>query len=265
MSAPRLRLALLWHMHQPYYVDPASGESILPWVRLHALKDYWGMVAAVRGVPAMRATFNLVPALVEQVEAYAQERTWDRHLVVGLTDAAAVSPGDAEWFAREAFHAHAPTMIQPYARYGELASLQQRGVALPLNDLRDLQVWQKLAWIDPEVRADDPRVVRLVGKGRGFDEHDKQILRAVELEILRRVVPAYREAAASGQIELSTSPYFHPILPLLCDSAAHHAAHPNAPLPDPPFRHPEDAALQLSRAMAAHRGWFGETPRGLWP
>ena len=88
MTEPPVRLALLWHMHQPYYLDPVTGESVLPWVRLHALKDYWGMVGAVRAsVPAMRATFNLVPSLVEQVEAYAHERTWDRHLVLGLTDA----------------------------------------------------------------------------------------------------------------------------------------------------------------------------------
>ena len=122
MTAPRVRLALLWHMHQPYYLDPATGESILPWVRLHALKDYWGMVSAVRAVPGMRVTFNLVPSLVEQVEAYALERTWDRHLVVGLAEAASVPAADAEWFVREGFHAHAPTMIQPYPRYAELAA-----------------------------------------------------------------------------------------------------------------------------------------------
>jgi alpha-amylase/alpha-mannosidase (GH57 family) len=252
-------------MHQPYYLDPATGESILPWVRLHALKDYLGMVSTVRAVPGMRVTFNLVPALVEQVEAYALERTWDRHLVVGLTEAASVPAAEAEWFVREAFHAHAPTMIQPYPRYAELAAMRARGAAFAAGDLRDLQVWQKLAWVDPDILVRDERVSRLVGKGRDFDEHDKATLRAVELEILRQVIPAYREAAESGAVELSTSPYFHPILPLLCDSAAHHAAHPTAPLPDPPFRHPEDAALQLTRAIAAHRRWFGHDPAGVWP
>jgi len=265
MTVSRIRLALLWHMHQPYYLDPGTGESILPWVRLHALKDYWGMVTAVGAVPGMRATFNLVPSLVEQVEAYAAERTWDRHLVVGLTDAAAVSDADAAWFVREAFHAHAPTMIQPYPRYAELAARRARGAEFGVGDLRDLQVWQKLTWIDPAMLAADPRARRLVGKGRDFDEADKAELRALELELLRRVVPAYREAARHGAVELSTSPYFHPILPLLCDSAAHHAAHPTAPLPDPPFRRPEDAALQLQRALAAHRRWFGESPAGVWP
>ncbi len=252
-------------MHQPYYLDPATGESILPWVRLHALKDYWGMVAAVRAVPGMHVTFNLVPSLLEQVEAYALERTWDRHLVVGLAEAASVPSAEAEWFVREGFHAHAPTMIQPYPRYAELAAMRARGAPFAAGDLRDLQVWQKLAWVDPDVLVQDERASRLVGKGRDFDEHDKATLRAVELEILGQVIPAYRAAAESGAVELSTSPYFHPILPLLCDSAAHHAAHPTAPLPDPPFRHPEDAALQLTRAIAAHRRWFGRDPAGVWP
>jgi alpha-amylase/alpha-mannosidase (GH57 family) len=265
MTPPRVRLALLWHMHQPYYVDPTTGESILPWVRLHALKDYWGMIATVRAVPGMRVTVNLVPSLVEQIEAYARERTWDRHLVLGLADAATLAAADAEWLVREGFHAHAPTMVLPYPRYAELAALRLRQRPFTTADLRDLQVWQKLAWIDPDVLATDARATRLVGKGRDFDELDKAALRTLELELLQRVIPACREAAASGQVELSTSPYFHPILPLLCDSAAHHAAHPTAPLPDPPFRHPEDAALQLARAVEAHRRWFGDAPDGVWP
>ena len=223
------------------------------------------MVAAVRAVPGMRATFNLVPSLVEQVEAYADERTWDRHLVLGLADAETVPAADAAWFVREAFHAHAPTMIAPYPRYAELAMQALREAPFTAADLRDLQVWQKLAWIDPEVLAADPRARRLAGKGRDFDEADKRALRALELELLRQVVPAYREAAAGGDVELSTSPYFHPILPLLCDSAAHHAAHPGATLPQPPFRHPEDAALQLQRAATAHAHWFGVPPTGVWP
>ena len=223
------------------------------------------MVAAVRAVPGMRATFNLVPSLVEQVEAYAAERTWDRHLVLGLAEAETVPAADAAWFVREAFHAHAPTMIAPYPRYAELAAQALHEAPFTAADLRDLQVWQKLVWIDPEVLAADPRARRLAGKGRGFDEADKRALRALELELLRQVVPAYREAAAGGDVELSTSPYFHPILPLLCDSAAHHAAHPGATLPQPPFRHPEDAALQLQRAAAAHERWFGVPPTGVWP
>jgi alpha-amylase/alpha-mannosidase (GH57 family) len=252
-------------MHQPYYLDPETGESVLPWVRLHALKDYWGMVALVDECPGMRATFNMVPSLVEQVEAYAQERTWDRQLVLGLREADALDRAEAEWFIREGFHAHPPTMVDPYPRYAELWRLQAGERPFDLAALRDLQIWQKLAWVDPDIAAIDPRVQRLLAKGRHFDEHDKHTLRAVELEVLRRIVPAYTAAAARGQLELSTSPYFHPILPLLCASAAHHDAHPGAPLPEPPFIWPADADAQLARAIDAHTRWFGQPPRGVWP
>ncbi len=156
-------------------------------------------------------------------------------------------------------------MVDPYPRYAELWRQQAGGQAFDVAALRDLQVWQKLAWVDPDIAATDRRVQRLVAKGRGFDEHDKGVLRAVELEVLRRIVPAYRAAAERGQVELSVSPYFHPILPLLCDSAAHHDAHPGAPLPEPSFAWPADAEAQLARAIDAHTAWFGQPPRGVWP
>ena len=265
MTPSTVRLALLWHMHQPYYLDPDTGESVLPWVRLHALKDYWGMAALFAECPGMQATVNLVPSLVEQVEAYARERTWDRHLVLGLKEASALDAAEAAWFVQEAFHAHAPTMIEPYPRYAALARMRAGGQSFDTAALRDLQVWQKLAWVDPELLRVDARVRRLLDKGHGFDEHDKQALRAVELEVLRQVVPAYRAAAERGQLELSTSPYFHPILPLLCDSTAHREAHPGAAVLDPPFCWPADADLQLARAIEAHQGWFGTRPLGVWP
>ncbi len=265
MTEPKVRLALMWHMHQPYYLDPETGESVLPWVRLHALKDYWGMAALFDDCPGMHATVNLVPSLVEQVEAYARERTWDRHLVLGLKEAATLDAAEAAWFVQEGFHAHAPTMIDPYPRYAALWRLRAAGQVFDVSALRDLQVWQKLAWVDPDFLATDSRVRRLVAKGHGFDEADKRALRAVELDVLGRVVPAYRAAAERGQLELSTSPYFHPILPLLCDSAAHLEAHPGAALPDPAFRWPADADLQLARAVEAHQRWFGARPAGVWP
>ncbi|MEZ5290112.1 MAG: glycoside hydrolase family 57 protein [Vicinamibacterales bacterium] len=265
MPPPAVRLALLWHMHQPYYLDPPTGESVLPWVRLHAIKDYGGMVAMLEAYPGVRVTFNLVPALVEQVEAYAAERTWDRQLVLGLRPATELDRADTEWFVREGFHAHPPTMIEPYPRYAELWRRQASGVPFDAAALTDLQVWQKLAWVDPDVARADPRIVGLRAKGRDYDDADKAALREVELALLRRVVPLYRSAADRGQVELSCSPYFHPILPLLCDSAAHHDAHPGAPLPHPAFRWPEDADDQLVRAAQAHAGWFGRPPAGVWP
>jgi alpha-amylase/alpha-mannosidase (GH57 family) len=259
------RLAILWHMHQPYYEDLATGEHILPWVRLHAIKDYWGMVAMLGEFPGVRVTFNLVPSLVKQVQAYAEDRAKDRHLELGLKPAADLTTDEARWMVANGFHAPYDRMIGPYPRYAELHAYRVSRRAFEEADLRDLQVWHKLAWMDPDLLSRDPRLVDLVKQDRGFSEEHKRLLRQVELDVLARVVPAYREASARGQIELATSPFYHPILPLLCDSDAHQVAHPRSGKPRKRFTRPGDARLQIDRAIAFHEATFGSPPAGMWP
>ncbi len=260
-----VKLALLWHMHQPYYEDLATGEHILPWVRLHAIKDYWGMVALLREYPRIRVTFNLVPSLIAQVEAFASDRARDRHLLIGLKAAAELTPEEARWMVANGFHAPYDQMIRPYPRYAELHAFRMQRRVFGEADLRDLQVWHKLAWMDPDLLVHDPRLVALVKKDQSYTESDKSVLREVELEVLRRVVPEYRAAGERGQVELATSPYYHPILPLLCDSQAHLHAHPHAARPQVRFVRPDDARLQIDRAIAFHESRFGTPPRGMWP
>jgi alpha-amylase/alpha-mannosidase (GH57 family) len=270
------QVALLWHHHQPFYEDLVTHEHILPWVRLHALKDYYGMVALLREFPTVRMTFNLVPSLLVQLEAFAENRARDRHLELGLKPAAELSESDIAFIVEHFFHAQRDHMIDAYPRYAEL--LARRGLSLvtpaerraaaarfSVDDLRDLQVWHKLAWVDPLYLDADRRVRRLVVKGRQFSEDDKSVLREVELEILNAVIPEYRDAAARGQVELSTSPFYHPILPLLCDTDIYLRTHPQSRMPRHRFRRPEDAAEQLGRAVACHERLFGHRPVGLWP
>ena len=266
------RVALLWHMHQPFYQDLATGEHILPWVRLHAVKDYWGMAALTREFPDLKLTFNLVPSLLVQLEAFAAGQARDRHLEVGLAAADTLSDADRLFCAEHFFHAHRARMIDPFPRYTELLAAREAGRrhgnpagAFTTDDLRDLQVWHKLVWIDPIYADRDPRVRALFAKGRDFSEQDKQTLRSVELEILGRVVSEYRAGAERGQIEISTSPFYHPILPLLCDASVFLETHPSWPPPEQPFAYPQDAAEQLRRAVALHQRLFGRTPAGLWP
>ena len=260
-----VKLALLWHMHQPFYEDLATGEHILPWVRLHAIKDYWGMAALLREFPRIRVTFNLVPSLVKQVLAFAEDRARDRHLELGLKPAAELTPEESQWMVANGFHAPYGRMIGPYPRYAQLHATRVERRTFSTDDLRDLQVWHKLAWMDPDLLIADPRLTALVHKDRAFSEEDKSVLRSVELEILAKVVPAYREVAAGGQAELATSPFYHPILPLLCDSDTHQRAHPGAAKPATRFMRPEDAREQIHRAIAFHEAMFGMRPRGMWP
>src|SRR5437879_5303727 len=148
------RVAILWHMHQPFYEDLATHEHVLPWVRLHALKDYYGMVALLREFPDVRVTFNLVPSLLVQLEAYAADRARDRHLEVGLKPADALDDRDIDFALENFFHAQRQRMVDIYPRYAEL--LAKRGGSLPTaadrraamarftrTDLLDLQIWHK--------------------------------------------------------------------------------------------------------------------------
>jgi alpha-amylase/alpha-mannosidase (GH57 family) len=239
------------------------------------LKDYWGMVALLREFPGVKLTFNLVPSLLVQLEAFANGTARDRHLDVGLKPADQLSEEERTFCVQEFFHAHPPSMIDPYPRYRELLDLRmatgngfsarEQASQFLVDDLRDLQVWHKLAWIDPFWHEQDGRVRALLAKERDFTEDDKSALRAIELDLLRQVIPEYAAAAARGQVELSTSPFYHPILPLLCDTDVYLRTHPHSRMPREPFRHPEDAAEQLTRAVQLHERLFGLRPRGVWP
>ena len=258
-------VAILWHMHQPYYEDLATGEHVLPWARMHALKDYYGMAALTREFPDLKLTFNLVPSLLVQLEAFAENRARDWHLELGLKPAADLTDSERTTILAEFFHAPRGRMIERYPRYAELLQKREARGGFSEQDFLDLQVWHKLAWVDPFYLDSDQRARALVAKQRGYTEEDKGALRAVELEILGRVIPEYRDAAARGQVELSTSPFYHPILPLLCDTDVYLRTHPSASVPRPPFRHPEDALEQLVRARECHARLFGHEPAGLWP
>ena len=231
------------------------------------------MVALLREFPGVKVTFNLVPSLLVQLEAFAEGRARDRYLELSLKPAADLVPSDIEFILDNFFHAQRQRMIDIYPRYAEL--LARRGGSLPteadkraaarrftVDDLRDLQVWHKLAWMDPFYLEGDARIRGLVQKGSRYTEDDKALLGRVELELLKRVIPEYREAAGRGQIEISTSPFYHPIMPLLCDTDVYLRTHPDSPMPRQRFVHPEDALEQLERAAACHERLFGRRPDG---
>src|SRR5260370_19120970 len=151
------QVAILWHMHQPYYEDLVTREHILPWVRLHALKDYYGMVALLREFPKIRLTFNLVPSLLVQLEAFAEERARDTHLELGLKPVSALTDDDRKRILAEFFHAPRNRMIDPHPRYAELLQKRDAGGGDTDADILDLQIWHKLAWVDPLYADRDAR------------------------------------------------------------------------------------------------------------
>lgn len=266
----RVHLTILWHMHQPQYKDPVTGEYRLPWTRLHALKDYWGMVKIMEEFPRVHATFNFVPLLAEQIEEYASGQFKEPWFEIAFADAASLTIEQKRIALERAFQVN-DLFLQRWPRFGELRSrLQSSGAEAcaahwSAGDWRDLQVLSQLAWMDEEYLQKDPAVRGLSDKGSGFSEDDKADLLDKQHEILAAVLPEYRLAAARGQIEISTTPYYHPILPLLCDSDVASVANPHTPRPIPAFRYAQDAREHLMRAIDYHERVFGQKPAGLWP
>ena len=266
MSHP-LYVAFVWHMHQPYYREYTGGEYVLPWARLHGAKEYIHMAQILAQYPAIKATFNFVPSLVEQILAYAHGEAVDRALA--LSRQHAWSDADKAYLLSFFFSANWEKVIRPYPRYSQLLALrhQVRGGHQLLSDdfYRDLVAWFNLVWIDPLSLEDDPELLALVEKGQGFTHADIELVLRKQQEHLARVIPLYNDLRDRGQIELTTSPYYHPILPLLTDLETALRASPGLPLPGVSFRHIEDVMEQVRRGVEAHRRHFGEVPRGLWP
>lgn len=269
---PRTYLVFVWHMHQPFYKDLATGEYQLPWTRMHALKDYYGMVRILDDYPGIRQTFNLVPSMVVQIEEYARGEARDPFLRAALKPAEQLTPDEKDFILKYFFQANPSRVIYRYARYGELFDAWRAADfnaaaardSFQTQSYRDLQVLSQLAWFDEERQEHDPVVVELLRKQRGFSLEDQALMGRKQMELLGKVMPVYREFSGRGQIELSITPYYHPILPLLCDSDIARVAHPNVALPRR-FQYPEDARrqIEMARDFAVER--FGRPPAGMWP
>jgi alpha-amylase/alpha-mannosidase (GH57 family) len=267
----QIYLCFVWHMHQPVYKDLLTGEYQLPWTRMHALKDYYGMVNLLAEFPAVHQTFNLVPSMVEQIQEYASGAAADPFLRRALAPAESLSQPERDWILQYFFQI-SDRLLYRYPRYGHLfnawqASERDAVRARPLfgdQEIRDLQVLSQLSWFDEEFLANDPEVRALASKGSYYSLEDQALMGRKQIEILGHVVPAWREFAASGQIEISTTPFYHPILPLICDSDIAAVSHPGIPLPAR-FRYPEDAKWQLATARSFIEREFGQAPAGLWP
>lgn len=270
---PPASLALFWHQHQPYYPDDVSGQTLFPWVRLHGVKDYIGMALHIKEVPEFRCTINLVPSLLDQILRYTERLGSDRHLDVSRMSADALSAEDAVFLIDSFYMANVECMIRPYPRYLELHAKRlpqtDRGEKairkFSTSDLRDLQVWFNLTWMHPLLFEEDSELAAFREKGRGWSEDEKLWLLDRQLETLRRVIPLHGELAAGGQVELTTTPFYHPILPLLWDKRSAREAMPGCPLPAYLESYAEDVRVQIQRAVEFHTELFGAAPQGMWP
>ena len=265
-----LYLNLVWHHHQPLY-DEEAGVVTRPWVRVHATKDYYDMAAMLERYPDVRVTFNLTPVLLRQLDELAAG-TKDIYQVMAEKPAAALTAAEKLFILSRFFDANWTNVIGRFPRYQELlakrggttdAAIEAAAGRFTEQDFRDLQVWFNLAWFDPDFLAAPP-LSSLVEKGRGFSEADKVIVFDAARSIVGKVVPLHRRLQDAGQIEVITTPYAHPILPLVYNSNLAAQGDPSAALPSR-FSWPNDAIAQVKKAAEDYGKRFGRAPRGMWP
>ena len=273
---PRLYLAILWHQHQPLYKDTGrreqTGSYLRPWVRLHAIRDYYSMAALVAEHPGVHLTINLTPVLLWQLEDYLDHGATDRALELTLKPVEALTDEEREEILSTFFDAHWHNQIFPHARYKELFGQRLEGRPFTVQDLRDLQMWFNLTWFGQEFRdgsvalitGDVASVRPFVEQGHTFSQADIQAMVAEQYKIMRAVLPVHRQLQEQGQVEISTTPFYHPILPLLVDTDRATIDRPGASHP-PRFAHPDDADAQVRLAVAFYQRRFRQPPRGMWP
>ena len=269
---PVLRVVLLWHQHQPYYKNLVTGEYRLPWVRLHGLKDYYGMVKLLDEFPNVHQNFNLVPSLITQLQDYVAGTAEDPFLQIAARPARDLSLEERRFALQYLFQANPVNLIGRYPRYRELwdrfrssgDSPERAEKFFQPTDFTDLQVLSQIAWFD-EFFLEDPDLVELVRKERNYTLEDQRFVIQREREVLGRVLPAHADAAKKGSIEISTSPFYHPILPLVCDTDIGAVSSPGLPLPQNRFQRPDDARNQILRGLDLHEKVFGVRPKGVWP
>lgn len=267
-----LSIAFIWHMHQPEYKDHLTGEYLMPWVRLHAVKDYLDMVLILEKYPRIRQTFNLVPSLIDQIEDYCRPETRDPYMTITLKES--FSDSDRLFIFHRFFDAAYETMIARSPYYYSLCErrnriLQERGepdtTLFTDQEYKDITALFNLVWCDPMWIEINSELKQLWQKQRGYTLAERNRIIEIQRELIQQILPTYKALQAKGQIEVTTTPYYHPILPLLIDSDSARVAMPQSALPEEPFRHPQDAAYQVSAAWERYREVFGVHPSGVWP
>ena len=284
MAAAKLLINIYWHMHQPDYRDSISGEYILPWTYLHAIKDYSDMAYHLEANVKARVSFNFVPILLDQLEDYAAQfsagQIKDPLLrLLGADSLSNVSAEECELIVESCFKSHHEKMLSPYAEYQRLYQLyqvaSQGGSDIGELNLQyfsaqyktDLLVWYHLAWMGESIKRSNKLVQSLIAKGSHFEVKDRQALFHLVGEIISHLIPRYKALQQKGQIEISSTPHHHPILPLLLDFNSTLDAMPNAALPKAP-QYPGGEARAIAhvqQAQASHMRRFGEKPVGMWP
>lgn len=267
LSGKNLSLAFYWHMHQPVY--ELDGVFLMPWARLHAVKDYLDMVTILDKFPKLKLNINIVPALLDELIQYTDGGFSDIHSSLTVSDISELAPSEIEYILNNFFNSKYETMVYKYPTYRKLFKKRFASSTVNIDDyseqeLSDLMALFNLSWVDPTHYANYPELEKLAKKGHNYTQKDR--IRIIELhkQIIKEIIPTYKKYIQEGRIELTTSPYYHPIMPILCDYKTATKNLPNKDNLPVNFDLTEDAHYQVKSALDRVEEVFGVRPKGIW-
>ena len=265
----KLSIAFYWHMHQPVYQLTSNGDYIMPWVRLHAVKDYLDMALWAKKFDKLKLNFNFVPVLLDSIIEYAEKDAHDIHSRLTITPKNKLNNEDKIFILNNFFDANYQTMILTNEEYHRLYQMvQAHGTTnteiFTNQEYADIMALFNLAWIDPSFKTSNKELKRLVKKGKNYTLEDRIEIIDIQREIIRKIIPTLKRLSNKNKIEITTSPYYHPILPILLD---YKNIRKNASIDDEiqNLRTEEDAKLQTKMALDRVEEIFGKRPKGIWP
>lgn len=263
-------IAFYWHMHQPVYQLTPDGDFLMPWVRLHGVKDYLDMLTIMNKFEKLKLNFNLVPVLLNALIDYGEKNYHDIHSRLSISDVADLTDDDKEYILNNFFDANYTSLIMPHDAYNKL--YQKRFVEQDANiedfspqEYSDIMAWFNLAWIDPVYKETYPEFKKLLAKGQGYTLEDRIEIIELHRKIIRQIIPAYKELWEKERIEITTSPYFHPILPILMDCKGTQKDFHPEDASFTGFHMEDDAKAQIENALNRIEEIFGKRPKGIWP
>ncbi len=266
----KLSIAFYWHMHQPLYQLNPDSDYLMPWVRLHGVKDYLDMLLIMDDFKKLKLNFNLLPVLLDAFVNYAENGYHDIHSRLTVTDSSELTSDDKEFILNNFFDANYSTMILHHEYYDELYQKRFANGEINIDDFSnqeysDIMAWFNLAWIDPSHKARFPELVKFANKGKNFTLKDRVAIIELHRKIIKMIIPKYKKFLEKGRIEITTGPYYHPILPILLDvkSAQKNLSDVDTSLTN--LNMAEDAKIQTQSALDRIEELFGKRPRGIWP
>ena len=268
-QAKKLSIAFYWHMHQPVYQLTSGGDYLMPWVRLHAVKDYLDMAMWTKKFDKLKLNFNIVPILVDSIIDYAEKGAHDIHSRMTITPENELKQEDKIFILNNFFDANYQTMILTNPEYHRLYQIVQtegtNDTSIFTNqEYADLMALFNLAWIDPSYKTSIPELKKLIKKGKNYTLEDRINIIEIQRDIIRKIIPSTKKLVEKNKIEITTSPYYHPILPILLD----YKNIKKNQIPDDDISNLKtelDAKVQTEMALDRIEEVFGKRPRGIWP